>query len=287
MISAPAIEWAENTLKNHEVISVKNIADTDYSFVTEIQCKNTIFFLKQNHPFFTYEDKLLSYLYGNNTNNLKVYATNKDLNCFITESSGLQITPNILEYYIKVVDKFIEIQIKSKVAELNELGLRKFSANEILDLCCKYQINSEKLLKYWDEIEKIIPLSLEHGDFHLGNILLDNKNNITFIDIAEGTITNPLFSLLAFENTLKWRGNLEEVTISKARDYWIKRYSEKIQIDNAIIEKMYSLSKTIFPLYCMFGLDILLKTCSNEQFKEKINLKIFKHKQSICELVAL
>lgn len=280
-ISTSTIEWAENILKKYEIIAIKNIVNTDYSFVSEIQCKNTSFFLKQNNSIFNYEDKLLSYLYRNNTNSLKIYAQNQDLNCFITQNSGVQISDNVLEHYTKIADKFIEIQIKSKLIDLIELGVRRFSHNEILDLCCKYQINSEKLLKSWDEIEKIMPLSLEHGDFHLGNILLDNKNNITFIDIAEGTITNPFFSLLAFENTLKWRGNLEEVTISKARDYWIKRYSEKIQIDNAIIEKMYSLSKTIFPLYCMFGLDILLKTCSNEQFKEKINLKIFKHKQSI------
>lgn len=146
-------------------------------------------------------------------------------------------------------------------------------------MCYKYQINSEQLLKYWDEIEKTISLSLEHGDFHLGNILLDTNNNITFIDLADGTITNPLFSLLAFENTLKWRGNLDEVIISKVRNYWIKIYSQKIQLDLNVVNKMYLCSKDIFPLYCIFGLDYLLKTCFSEKYIEKTNLKILKYKE--------
>lgn len=85
---------------------------------------------------------------------------------------------------------------------------------------------------------------------------------------------------MAFENTLKWRGNLEKDIINKTRDYWIKIYSQKIELDLNTIEKMYSYSKIIFPLYCIFGLDILIKTCSNEQFKEKIKSKISGHLSS-------
>ncbi len=278
-LSILEIEWAKNTLKNHKIIFVKIIANTDYSFAAEIKCKNRLFFLKKNHPLFNYEDKLLSYLYQNQTNNLKVYDQNQDLNCFITENSGIQITSNVLEYCTNIADKFIEIQLKSNSIDLGEMGLRNFSTSEMLYLCYKYQINSEHLLKCWNEIEKVIPLSLEHGDFHLGNILLDKNGNITFIDLAEGTITNPLFSLLSFENTLKWKSNLDEEIISKTMDYWIKIYSQKIQLDLNIIEKMYSYSKTIFPFYCIFGLDYLLKTCSSEQFIEKTNLKILKYKE--------
>lgn len=278
-ISTLEIEWAKDTLKTHEIILVKIIANTDYSFVAEIQCKDNLFFLKKNHHLFNYEDKLLTYLYQNQTNNILIYDKNQDLNCFITQNSGIQITNNVLENCTNIADRFIDIQIKSKVIELSKMGLRKFSTSEILEVCYRYQINPAQLLECWDKIEKTIPLSLEHGDFHLGNILLDNNGNINFIDLAEGTITNPLFSLLSFENTLKWRGNLDEVIISNARDHWIKIYSQKIQLDLNTIEKMYSHSKTIFPLYCIFGLDYLLKTCFNEQYKEKTNLKILKYKE--------
>lgn len=273
------VEWAKNILKNHELIHIKTVANTDYSFVAEMQCKNFCFFLKKNHMLFNYEHKLLSYLYLNQTNSLNVYDYNKDLNCFITEYNGIQITHNILDYYRQIIDRFIDIQIKSKKIELKELGLRKFMEAEILNLCNKYQVKSHNLLKCWNEIEKVIPLSLEHGDFHLGNILLDKNDRITFIDLAEGTITNPLFSLLAFENTLKWRGNLNEVIIDDARNYWIKKYSQKIQLDIDIVKKMYLYSKEIFPLYCIFGLDFLLKTCSDEQFKAKTNMKISNYKK--------
>lgn len=277
-ITTLEIEWAKNTLKNYEVLAIRTIANTDYSFVAEIECKDKIFFLKKNHLLFNYEAKLLSYLYKNNTNNLNVYDSNEELNCFITQNSGMQITNNVLEHCTKIAEKFIEIQCKVNLLELANIGLRKFSNNEILEICDKYQIDSTKLLKFWHRIEKVIPLSLEHGDFHLGNILLSENQTISFIDLAEGTITNPLFSLLAFENTLKWRGNLEKSIIEKAKDDWLKIYSQKIQIDLSIIEKMYLYSKEIFPLYCIFGLDYLLKICINEQFKEKTHSKIVKYK---------
>lgn len=176
-ISTPEIKWAKNALKNKEVICEKIIANTDYSFVVEIQCKNRLFFLKKNHSIFNYEDKLLSYLYHSGINNLNIYHQNQDLNCFITEFCGVQIT-NVAEHCISIADKFIEIQLKSNPIVLADIGLRRFSTSEISYLCYKYQIHSEHLLKYWNEIEKVIPLSLEHGDFHLGNILIDENEKI-------------------------------------------------------------------------------------------------------------
>lgn len=142
-----ALKWAENFLKKYEIIGIKNEAKTDYSSVVKIECKNDTFFLKQNHPIFNYEDQLATYLDANHTNGLKVEARNKDLNCFITQNGGVQIGSKIVEHYESVANQWIEIQMKSNVMELKEMGLKPFFEREILELCGKYEINSKRILQ--------------------------------------------------------------------------------------------------------------------------------------------
>lgn len=132
------------------------------------------------------------------------------------------------------------------------------------------------MLNLWTQLNNEINPSIEHGDFHLGNILVGENQNISFIDLAEATITNPLMALLCFENTLKWRGGLNDSKIEIFKSYWLMKYSEKSNLNISKLNKYYDLAKVIYPLYTIYGLDLLLSVCIDENYKEKTKYKITK-----------
>lgn len=274
-----AVNWAKSVISPTANLIVKTIVDTDYSFVAEIKHNQNIYFLKKNHKKITKEQDLISYLYNQDLNDLKIIDKNNDLNCFIMDSAGKSITSDNLFYHcFEIAEKLINIQIKSNSLILE----KKFLKNDIVNLCDKYQITKDNILLSWDFIEKSLPMSIEHGDIHLGNILLsDNNQSINFIDFAESTFTNPMFSLLSFEAALKGPGRQDAETVLEVRDHWLKIYSAETSIDKSVLKEAYNHSKTVYPLYCISSMDYLLKIEPETGIKNDINSKILKYKDII------
>lgn len=132
----------------------------------------------------------------------------------------------------------------------------------------------EKINTAIHEIKKLgIRDALEHGDFHFGNMLFNN-GEIVYIDWAEATITNPLFSLCSFKNSLVRRLGLQSDNdfakdISKK---YLTSFSEFYSIDYPSIEKAFALSNKVFSLYYIIALlGILALDEAQVKWQERIN----------------
>jgi len=86
-------------------------------------------------------------------------------------------------------------EIESTLAEMS-LGLESKQREEVLVL-------QPELLSMCDELESGIPMSLDHGDLHGGNIFWKPENNLPVIlDWGDATVTHPFLSVRVFWNTL-------------------------------------------------------------------------------------
>ena len=70
-------------------------------------------------------------------------------------------------------------------------GLSQAQVDKLLALASDFKTDFERLATF------NLPMTLEHGDFHLGNILVAD-DGVKFIDWTDATISHPFFSLTRF-----------------------------------------------------------------------------------------
>lgn len=86
-------------------------------------------------------------------------------------------------------------EIESTLVEMT-LGMKREQRATIISL-------KPELLSMCDELESGIPMSLDHGDLHGGNIFWEPESNLPMIlDWGDATITHPFFSMRVFWNAL-------------------------------------------------------------------------------------
>ncbi|MBG0918292.1 phosphotransferase family protein [Exiguobacterium profundum] len=86
-------------------------------------------------------------------------------------------------------------EIESTFVEMS-LNLERVQREEVLAL-------KPELLSMCEELESGIPMSLDHGDLHGGNIFWEPESNQPVIlDWGDATITHPFFSMRVFWNIL-------------------------------------------------------------------------------------
>ena len=91
----------------------------------------------------------------------------------------------------------LERQLDSMLADHDVLmigqpdGLSQAQLDKLLALAPGFKTDFERLATF------NLPMTLEHGDFHLGNILVAD-NGVKFIDWADATMSHPFFSLTRF-----------------------------------------------------------------------------------------
>lgn len=281
--------WVKNILKD-EQIDIFNICKTSYSEVYQIISKKEVYFLKINHPNFSKESLVIEYLFQLfPKNNLNILASSKEFNCFLTSYAGetLETILSLNENYFlifKAIEKFQYMQKNMDIKKLIELKIRNFELSQIIQL--SQSLLNKVNLDIKNKIEKDVLFlldngikdSLEHGDFHLGNILC-NKNEIIFIDFAEATLTNPLFSLISFKNSLIYRAKCEQKIIFEVEQYYLESFNESSSI---IKQEMYKKSHKLWYLYNIWCLTELLKTSPDLFYQNKIEEKI---KRNYSELI--
>ncbi|MBS4197689.1 phosphotransferase [Lederbergia citri] len=118
----------------------------------------------------------------------------------ISEFGELQITEleNIERLLqLGVPDRRMSVlkeEIQQRLEEMCATGLNKEQTNQVMTLL-------PILLEMCDELESIIPASLEHGDLHSNNIRLV-ENNIVFFDWGDASVSHPFFSTRIFWHAL-------------------------------------------------------------------------------------
>lgn len=281
------IIWAIKTL-NQTIDNVTSICETSYSQVYKLSNRNHIFYLKINSPLFANEANMIQFLNNKESlNNLQLIAQNKQYNCFITYDAGKSLEQSLKKQFkekliYETIDHFQFLQNKVTQVELKNIGVRLFEIEKMLTITQPLLLNkiTPFIQKQISEdidylLDKRIENTLEHGDFHLGNILYNSQSNqITFIDFAEVTLTNPLFSLLSFENSLTYRANCEKFIILNVKEQYLNNLVETKRINQKFKYEIYNKSKKLWNLYNIWCLEELLKTQPNPIYKLKTEEKI-------------
>jgi hypothetical protein len=91
-----------------------------------------------------------------------------------------------------------------------------------------------------------IPESVNHGDFHDGNILLKN-GRITFFDWGDASVTHPFVSLRTFFVSIEIALNLDDYAFTPEMSQLLDRYLEAWQAygKKAALMSAYRLSKPV------------------------------------------
>lgn len=168
-----------------------------------------------------------------------------------------------------VIIDFINIQKNVNQKDLFNIGISEFNNNELQYILNKYNIPEKNYLQNFLFLKNNITFTLEHGDFHLGNVLINKNQKICFIDFAESHFTNPLFTLCSLKDRLiKHNFGNSKLIEEEIINFYLNNYN----IEN---KELFNLSEKIFPLYQIFLLDNFLKINNiNTFFIEKINFKI-------------
>jgi hypothetical protein len=227
--SEKAVVWAKKNLLRAgqtNVLSQSMIADTSYSTVYKFVTTNGIFYLKIVPKELFMECDMLDMFYKLNIDSTpKCLAKNAELNAFLMPSCGNITLRKMFDGKIdlalikKGIAQFTKIQrsFEGHVNSLLSMGapdwrLEKFQnsyerliQNKELLLSDGLTPNEIKQLqslqtKHRDLCEELsnynIPDTINHGDFHENNIILDQETSkVTIIDWGEVTISHPFFSL--------------------------------------------------------------------------------------------
>ncbi|MBP9777706.1 MAG: phosphotransferase [Rickettsiaceae bacterium] len=287
------IEWAEKYLASNSYIinTSENVQTMPWSMVHRFSTSRGYIYLKQTPPELSLEADVTQILNNKfNANVPVIIATNKDLRCFLMLDAGHRLR-NILKdcfnqsLLCQALDKYSYIQkvsipeinlfldiglpdwrldklpvlyndLVSKAQLLKSDGLTDLELKQLCNLHNKFETTCD-LLNYYK-----IPATLDHCDFHDGNVLVDDAN-ITIIDWGETVITHPFFSLISFLNNI-------------AHGYNLKDKDDKyIQLENACfanwanhhkLDEIINIAKKLQPIYRALSYYRLKISSDTEQF---------------------
>lgn len=121
-----------------------------------------------------------------------------------------------------------------------EKGLTPVEFQQLQDLTPRFERICADLASFG------IPDSLDHGDFHDGNVLLKN-GRITFFDWGDASVTHPFVSLRTFFVSIEIALELDEYSFTPEMAELLERYLEAWQkfASHAALLNAYRLSKPV------------------------------------------
>lgn len=288
------IKWLSQYITDKDFI-FSEIKTTPYSSIFEYQEYGITYILKTNLSTLNYEPEITQYLHNLFPEHiLPIFLFSHENHCFSTkkvdaiESHIYFHEQENLDLLLKIISKFCEIQNKVSQQSLIDLHIRNLSFENLTTefiqaikgtpyeqfqddfSCCHTNIQKDI-----NELSFLgITNSIEHGDFHLGNILITPEHNFIFIDFAEATITNPFFSLISFIFSLerKLSINHNNPLVDQIKNTYFEKYSAFHQISLNNISKAYSISEKLFNIYYLITILELIKLEPNSQKrKERFN----------------
>ena len=294
-IEQNAIQWLQNKIQDKDFVC-SNIKRTSYSSLFEYQEYDISYIFKINLLNLNYEPQITQYLHNLFPKNLlQIHKFSSANRCFSSkkinamESHVYFKNSNDKDLLLKIISKFCEIQNKVSVQSLNHLKIRNLSfENLIINFTNAtkgtfYEKFNNEFLNYkeciQEDINKLSNLgiqnSIEHGDFHLGNILIAPDKNFIFIDFAEATISNPFFSLISFIFSLqrKLSMDINDAFIGQIKNTYFEKYSllNNIYIDDVI--KSYEISERLFDIYYLITiLEIIKLETNSKKYQERFQI---------------
>jgi hypothetical protein len=121
-----------------------------------------------------------------------------------------------------------------------EKGLTSNDSHQLQNLTSRFEQTCADLAAYG------IPDSVNHGDFHHGNILIKN-GRITFFDWGDASVTQPFVSLRTFFVSIEIALNLDDYSFTPEMASLLERYLEPWQrfSSKEALADAYRLSKPV------------------------------------------
>jgi hypothetical protein len=272
--------WAINVLNHLGYVidqpTPETIQSTPWSQVFRFVTNQGHIYLKQMAPLFAIEGRLISYLSDHVTTRVPtVLAIDEEANCFLMLDAGMPLREFFqMQYRISPVCEAltcyaaIQQQCISHVDHILSLGLPDWRLQRLPPLyesliSQENMLLSDGLTK--EELTQLrslqpslidlcmklaafgIPETIEHGDFHDNNVLIDDKR-ITVNDWGDATITHPFFSGVSWLESAKRNHGFDEqhVYYQKSLNAYLSVWSDFGNI--AELSKAFELAKRIRPI---------------------------------------
>lgn len=301
MEDAKLIQWAEQSLLSGGYTinnPPENIQTTPWSKVKRFLTTQGYVYLKQMPAALSLEPEIIQILSDQfHVNVPTVLDINNDLNGFLMKECGVRLRDSLqsnfqVDLLSQGIKKYTDIQhaTEAVINTFLSLGVPDWRLDKLPDI---YQqlINDAPLLKedgmsddMFESLHNLFPTvasmceeliqykiadTLDHCDFHDGNILVENYTNyITIIDWGETVITHPFFSLISCINNAARRYHLNQTDIAYVAleqacfESWYQKTTEN-NLAKAII-----LAKRLQPIYRALGYHRLKLSTNANEFKK-------------------
>lgn len=215
-------------------------------------------YLKVMVPFFANEANLLQFLFKKISHRVpEVIGVNEALSCFLMKDNGMVLRDLLRVHYDQtLIHQSLEICADIQIASIpyvDELLSLKVNDWRLKNVTLLYQkfIAQEKLLlndglnkqeicelhALFPQFKQLcealmileIPQTLEHGDFHDNNILVQD-HDLTINDWGDASITHPFLSCVAFLDSARRHHGLIEN--SEKYQVLVKAYLDRWRIFN-------------------------------------------------------
>lgn len=278
MLKTPT-QWAEAILRQQGMVLLdkpKLIRDMPWSRVEQLTTNQGHVYLKQMTPLFEIEGQLVLYLLAHVTKCVPtVLAIDEEANCFLMLDAGMplrdflqmqyQVSPvcealtcyaTIQQQCIPHVDNLFSLGVPDwRLQRLPALYESLISQKKMLiaDGLTKEELTQLRSLQptLIDLCMKLaafgIPETIEHGDFHDNNVLVDDKR-ITVNDWGDATITHPFFSCVSWLESARRNHGFDEqhVYYQTALNAYLSAWRDFGDI--AKLSMVFELAKRIRPV---------------------------------------
>lgn len=273
-ISVHQLAWAQNSLKTHGCESLGNlkiIRDRPWSCVGCIETDKGPIYLKSMAQPYANEGELLLFLAEKGIKNItEVIDHNSSLSCFLMKGAGWPLRKTqsfkfnedifcqFLKDYTKIqlncislVDQFLKIGVTDwrlhRLPKLyrdfiNKTALLQNDGLSLEEITLLHELSSHMVDLCQQLADFQIPETLEHGDFHDNNILIED-DQITINDWGDAFISHPFLSLAAALDSARRNHNLQAThqIYRKAQEAYLSRWLDFGDFDNLL--KAYNLAQ--------------------------------------------
>ncbi|HET9843455.1 MAG TPA: GNAT family N-acetyltransferase [Gammaproteobacteria bacterium] len=289
------IEWAKKTLSTDSkaFASSKFIVKTLWSNIIEFNTGNAFFYLKHTPELIALDAPVIKILREEfNISVPKVIAHNKDLHCFLMHDAGRNLRGILKQEFneallYKAIDTFTSMQINvaDHINVFLHIGVPDWRLDKLPSLYA--QLLSQKTLLLADGLpefemgeheallpkvsylcEKLSAFSIKQTivqpDFNDNNMLVDDLQNITLIDLGEIAISHPFFSLLnCLQQMQKHYGFTETDAIYlKIKEACLKNYLN-FESHKNILEAL-DIAKELWPVYGAVAMYRFMQACGED-----------------------
>lgn len=295
------MSWVSQSLSSHGYIlknsQPESVLDTPWSSIVRFVTSQGYVYLKKTPPLLALEAPIIDILRTRFKASVPyVIAYNPDLNCFLMKDAGrslrevlkqrfdpalfcnaieqftlLQLaTTDDIDIFLKLgvpdwrLDKFPDLYLQL-LAQKEILIADGLSETELLELNKLTSIVSslcKKLSSY------SIPQTLVQPDFNDNNNLIDEESQtITLIDLGEITISHPFFSLLNGLKQIRKHHALSEQdgAYLQIKEVCFKHFTP-FESQERLLEAL-DIARLLYPIYGAFGNYRLMMACERFKFK--------------------